>query len=86
MAQGPLEYYVIGFDGHRFSGEIAPAIEDAVASGVVRVVDLDRGEEAGHRTRRKNMLQFDCFFRRVELCEAAAQYARRAHHQNRRAG
>ncbi|MGA7356635.1 MAG: DUF6325 family protein [Candidatus Cybelea sp.] len=40
MAQGPLEYYVIGFDGHRFSGEIAPAIEEAVVSGAIRVVDL----------------------------------------------
>jgi uncharacterized membrane protein len=31
---------VIGFDGNRFSGEIAPAIEEAVVSGVIRVVDL----------------------------------------------
>lgn len=40
MTQGPLEYYVIGFDGHRFSGEIAPAIEEAVVSGAIRVLDL----------------------------------------------
>ena len=40
MAHGPFEYYVIGFDGHRFSGEIAPSIKEAVDSGAIRVVDL----------------------------------------------
>ncbi len=40
MAHGPLEYYVIGFDGHRFSGEIAPAIKEAVDSGAIRVLDM----------------------------------------------
>ncbi len=40
MAYGPLEYYVIGFDGHRFSAEIAPDIKEAVDSGAIRVVDL----------------------------------------------
>ncbi|MFY9664302.1 MAG: DUF6325 family protein [Candidatus Cybelea sp.] len=40
MAHGPLEYYVIGFNGHRFSGEIAPAIKEAVDLGAIRVLDL----------------------------------------------
>lgn len=40
MAHGPLEYYVIGFNGHRFSGEIAPAIKEAVDFGAIRVLDL----------------------------------------------
>jgi hypothetical protein len=40
MAHGPLEYYVIGFNGHRFSGEIAPAIKEAVDHGAIRVLDL----------------------------------------------
>ena len=40
MAHGPLEYFVIGFDGHKFSGDIAPALKEAADSGVIRIVDL----------------------------------------------
>lgn len=40
MSTGPLELYVLGFEGNNFRGEIAKAIEEAEASGSVRVVDL----------------------------------------------
>ena len=40
MAVGPLELLVVGFEGNRFRGEIARAIEAAEASGTIRVVDL----------------------------------------------
>jgi hypothetical protein len=40
MATGPLEYFIIGFEGHKFSGEIAPKLKEAVDSGAIRVIDL----------------------------------------------
>ena len=40
MANGPYEFLVIGFEGHKFSGEIAPALKEAADSGAIRVVDL----------------------------------------------
>ena len=40
MTIGPLELLVIGFEGNNFKGEIAPAIEDAVNSGAIRLIDL----------------------------------------------
>ena len=40
MTLGPLEYTVIGFEGNRFSGEIAKEIERVVENGSVRLVDV----------------------------------------------
>jgi hypothetical protein len=40
MAYGPLEYYVIGFEGHKFTGDIAPALRKAADSGAIRILDL----------------------------------------------
>jgi uncharacterized membrane protein len=37
---GPVEYMVVAFPGNRFRGEIAPALEDLVKSGTVRILDL----------------------------------------------
>ncbi len=40
MALGPVEYLVIKFEGNRFTGEIAPALRDVVARGVISIIDL----------------------------------------------
>ena len=40
MAVGPVDVYIIGFPGNKFSGRIAPAILDLVQSGTIRVLDL----------------------------------------------
>jgi len=40
MTIGPLEIIVLGFDGNRFTGDIAAALEDAIDTGAIRVVDL----------------------------------------------
>ena len=40
MAVGPVDVYIIGFPGNKFSGRIAPAILDLVENGTIRVVDL----------------------------------------------
>ena len=40
MTYGPLEYYIIGFEGNHFSGEIAPALKQAADSGAIRILDL----------------------------------------------
>ncbi|MCM2415834.1 DUF1269 domain-containing protein [Streptomyces sp. RKAG290] len=40
MAVGPVEYLVVAFPGSRFTGAIAPALADAVASKAVRILDL----------------------------------------------
>ncbi|MGR4064850.1 MAG: DUF6325 family protein [Vulcanimicrobiaceae bacterium] len=40
MAYGPLEYYIIGFEGHKFTGDIAPALKKAADSGAIRILDL----------------------------------------------
>lgn len=37
---GPVEYLVFAFPGNRFSGEIAPAIAELLAAGLVRIIDL----------------------------------------------
>ena len=37
---GPVDWIVVEFPGSRFKGEIAPALEDLVANGTVRVLDL----------------------------------------------
>lgn len=40
MSIGPVEYLVVRFPGSHFSGEIAPALQDLVDAGTVRVLDL----------------------------------------------
>jgi uncharacterized membrane protein len=37
---GPVEILVVSFPGSQFTGEIAPALGDLVASGLIRVIDL----------------------------------------------
>ena len=40
MAAGPVDIYIIGFPGNKFSGRIAPAIMELVEDGTIRVLDL----------------------------------------------
>ena len=40
MAVGPVDVYIIGFPGNKFSGRIAPAVMELVDSGTIRVIDL----------------------------------------------
>ena len=40
MAVGPVDVYIIGFPGNKFSGRIAPAIMDLVENCTIRVLDL----------------------------------------------
>lgn len=40
MGIGPVEYGVVAFPGNKFKGEIAPALEDLVKSGTIRILDL----------------------------------------------
>jgi hypothetical protein len=37
---GPVEYIVIGFPGNRFNGDVAPALQELVESGIVNILDL----------------------------------------------
>ena len=40
MEVGPVDVYIIGFPGNKFSGKIAPAIRELVDNGTVRILDL----------------------------------------------
>jgi hypothetical protein len=40
MEVGPVDVYIIGFPGNKFTGQIAPAIMDLVEAGTIRVLDL----------------------------------------------
>jgi uncharacterized membrane protein len=40
MALGPVDVYIIGFPGNKFTGRIAPAIIELVENGTIRVLDL----------------------------------------------
>ena len=40
MGIGPVEFGVIAFPGNKFKGEIAPALQELVKSGTIRVLDL----------------------------------------------
>jgi hypothetical protein len=40
MAFGPVDIVIIGFPGNKFSGQIAPAIQELVQNGTVRIIDL----------------------------------------------
>lgn len=37
---GPVEFLLLGFEGNRFDGRIAPAIAELVERGFVRLLDL----------------------------------------------
>jgi hypothetical protein len=37
---GPVEFLLLGFDGNRFNGAIAPALGDLVSDGLVRLLDV----------------------------------------------
>jgi uncharacterized membrane protein len=37
---GPVELLVLKFPGNQFKGEIAPALNDLVQSGTIRIIDL----------------------------------------------
>ena len=47
---GPVDYVVLAFPGNQFKGEIAPALNDLVKAGTVRLIDAafvgkdDKGE------------------------------------------
>jgi uncharacterized membrane protein len=40
MTVGPVDVYIIGFPGNKFSGRIAPAILELVENGTIRILDL----------------------------------------------
>ena len=40
MAAGPVDVYIIGFPGNKFSGRIAPAIMELAENGTIRILDL----------------------------------------------
>jgi hypothetical protein len=40
MAFGPVDVYIIGFPGNKFTGRIAPAIKELVDNGTIRILDL----------------------------------------------
>ncbi|MGE0539818.1 MAG: DUF6325 family protein [Dehalococcoidia bacterium] len=40
MAIGPVELLVVKFPGNQFKGEIAPALQELVESGTIRVIDI----------------------------------------------
>lgn len=37
---GPVEFIVIGFAGNHFTGEIAPALDELLEQGLIRIIDL----------------------------------------------
>jgi uncharacterized membrane protein len=40
MEVGPVDVYIIGFPGNKFSGKIAPAIQELVDNRTIRILDL----------------------------------------------
>ena len=40
METGPVDVYIIGFPGNKFTGRIAPAIGELVDNGTIRILDL----------------------------------------------
>jgi len=36
---GPVDYVVLAFPGNEFKGEIAPALDELVSAGTVRIID-----------------------------------------------
>jgi uncharacterized membrane protein len=40
VVSGPVDVVIIGFPGNKFTGKIAPAIEELVANNTIRILDL----------------------------------------------
>lgn len=40
MPLGPVDVYIVGFPGNKFTGRIVPAIMDLVQAGTIRVLDV----------------------------------------------
>jgi hypothetical protein len=40
MVMGPLEYVIIQFPGHEFTGEVLPELRKIVEKGLIRIIDL----------------------------------------------
>ncbi len=40
MTLGPLEYFVVGFEGNRFTGQILAELRAVREKGIIRVIDL----------------------------------------------
>jgi hypothetical protein len=40
MSIGPIELLVVKFPGNQFKGEIAPALQELVETGTIRIIDL----------------------------------------------
>jgi uncharacterized membrane protein len=40
MSIGPVQYGIFAFPGNQFTGEIAPALQELVDSGTIRIIDL----------------------------------------------
>jgi hypothetical protein len=53
MPYGPVEMLAVKFPGNEFKGEVAPALEELIETGMIRVIDLlfVIKDSSGHRTR-----------------------------------
>jgi uncharacterized membrane protein len=40
VADGPLEYIAIEFQGNHFTGEVGAALQEVVDKGIIRVIDI----------------------------------------------
>ncbi len=40
MPIGPVEYLVVAFPGNRFNGQIVPALQELVDTGIIHIIDL----------------------------------------------
>lgn len=40
MAYGPVEMLTVKFPGNQFTGELAPALQELVDTGMIRIIDL----------------------------------------------
>jgi hypothetical protein len=40
MATGPVDVFIIGFPGNKFTGRIAPAVMELTDNGTIKVLDL----------------------------------------------
>jgi hypothetical protein len=40
MGFGPVDVFIIGFPGNKFTGRIAPAVMELVDNGTIRVIDM----------------------------------------------
>jgi hypothetical protein len=47
---GPVDYIVVEFPGSKFNGEIAPALDDLVDRGIIRVLDVVVLQKDGNGT------------------------------------